>query len=385
MLAVVFLLALAGEPAARMVWNAAGANVVGAPSLDGKYLSCVDPDTGDLALRGLATGEHRRLTRHARPGEFAYFSIISPDSRFVAYAWFNAERFYELRLVGIDGTGERVLYRNEEAGFVQPSAFSPDGKQILTLLFRKDNISQIALVPVAGGPARVLKSLNWVYPKKMDFSPDGRFIVYDNFAAPGASQRDVFALAADGSRETRLVENPAEDLFPVWSPDGRGVVFASNRAGSMDAWWIGVEDGRARGEPRRLRRDVGRFLPMGLTRAGAYYYGLRSGASDIWIAGPDGAGAPLASRYAGRNSEPQFSPDGARVAYLSVEGSENFGTESRLLSIQDVKTGRERHLAPKLAHFERLRWSPDAQSLLAGGSDGKGRAGLFRIDAGTGA
>src|SRR5262245_43027119 len=131
-----------------MVWNAPGANVLGAPTADGKWLTCVDPASGDLAILEIATGKVRRLTTKdsAAAKEFAYFSVASRDGRRVAYAWFNDAAFYDLRVTGIAGGASRVLFRNEEAGFVQPSSWTPDGKQILTLFFRKDNISQIALV-----------------------------------------------------------------------------------------------------------------------------------------------------------------------------------------------------------------------------------------------
>src|SRR5688572_22363202 len=160
-----------------------GITLTGGPSHDGRYLSFADAATGDLLIRETSTGAVRRVAaKPAGSREFAYFSAISRDSSKVAYAWFNDEEFYDLRVVNIDGSGTRILYRNEQAGFVQPCAWTSDGKQILTLFFRKDNISQIALVPVEGGPPKILRSLNWVYPKRMDISPDGRFIVYDSFA-----------------------------------------------------------------------------------------------------------------------------------------------------------------------------------------------------------
>ncbi len=39
-----------------------------------------------------------------------------------------------------------------------------------------------------------------------------------------------------------------------------------------------VSEGKSAGEPRPIRRDMGRFPPMGLTSGGGYYYGLRAGA-----------------------------------------------------------------------------------------------------------
>src|SRR5437899_11938853 len=87
---------VAAEPAApRLVWSGPGVTLLGGPSRDGKYLSYVDPVTGNLAIREIATGQNRALTKRA-PGskEFAYFSAIAPDSSRVAYAWFNEEGYY---------------------------------------------------------------------------------------------------------------------------------------------------------------------------------------------------------------------------------------------------------------------------------------------------
>jgi len=375
-------LAWAGEPAARLVWDAPGANVLGAPFPDGDWISCVDPATGDLALLETATAKLRRLTHKPATAakEFAYFSAPSRDGRQVAYAWFNDEGFYDLRVVETQaGAAPRLLFRNAEAGFVQPTSWTPDGAWILTLFFRKDNISQIALVPAAGGPVRVLKSLPWVYPKKMDISPDGRWIAYDSFPGERPGPRDIFLLALDGSRASAVVEGPAEDVFPVWSPDGREMLFASDRAGSMDAWAVRVENGRAAGEPRLVKKGLEQFLPMGVTRAGALVYGARTGATDVAVASGGGAPEVLATRTPGRNQSPAWSRDGLQLAYLSRRGAENFGLASRVIVVRDLETGLERDLPARLAHVESLRWSPDGEWLLAAGSDGKGRSGLFRV------
>ena len=374
-------LAFAGEPAARVVWNAPGANVLGAPTLDGRLVTCVDPVSGDLAVLDTAAGKLRRLT--AKPSsaakEFAYFSAPSRDASRVAYAWFNEAGFYDLRVVPLAGGEPRVLFRNEESGFVQPTSWTPDGKQILTLFFRKDNISQITLVDTETGAVRVLKSLSWVYPKKMEVSPDGKWVVYDSFGGDKPSPRDIFVLAMDGSRETKIVESPGEDLFPAWSPDGKQILFASDRSGTMDAWALRIEDGRAVGEPRLLKRDLKQFLPMGVTAAGDLFYGLRRGSTNIVLSTSSGELHELPTRTPGRNSAPAWSRDGKQLAYLSRRGAENFGLQARTIVVHDMESGAERDVPAKLAHVESLRWSPDGEWLLASGSDGKGRSGLFRV------
>jgi Tol biopolymer transport system component len=134
-----------------------------------------------------------------------------------------------------------------------------------------------------------------------------------------------------------------------------------------------------------LKRDAGRVLPLGLSRGGQYFYGIRSGSTDVFITTLDGSMKPerVTLKFPGRNSAPAFSPDGKLLAYLSRRGSENYGQESRAIVIRTLATDEEREVAPALAHLERISWSPDAKSLLVSGSDNKGRGGLYIVDAKT--
>ncbi|MCP5109516.1 MAG: hypothetical protein GY953_01635, partial [bacterium] len=316
---------------------------------------------------------------------------MSPDSGQVAYAWFNDEKFYDLRVANVEGGESRTLYRNPETGFVQPCAWSPDGQQILTLFFRKDNVSQIALVSAKDGTTRVLKTLSWFYPKKMSFSPDGKYIVYDSILSRDKEARDIFALHVDGSREFKLVEHEANDIFPLWSPDGKALIFASDRLGTMDVWAVPVVDGKPGGEPRLVKKSPGRLLPMGITRDGAYYFGLRTGEANVYVGkmkgergGLDREPVMAGRKILGGNVSPDWSHDGRQLAYLSRLGTENYGQESRAITIWTPKTGEEKVLVPQLAYIDRIRWSRDGKSLLASGSDGKGRGGLFAVDTGNG-
>ena len=382
----------AGEPApdprSVLIWSDAETDVLGAPSPDGRYLSFVDR-SGNLAIRHLETGTNRVIARPADgsvPGQFAYFSIFSPDADRIAYAWFNEEGYYELRIVDLASSETRVLYRNREAGFVQPCAFSRDGERILTLLFRRDNVSQIAMIAVRDGSVRVLRSLDWFYPKKIDLSPDGRFVVYDSTTGGESPTRDILVIAVDGSFEAALTDDPANDLSPLWTPDGRAVVFASDRRGTMDLWTVPVREGRSVGEATPVKRELGRALPMAFARDGRLFYGLRTGRTDAYVAGFDPASGaltqqpvPVGSGFQGANRGPEWSPDGRFLAFLSRVGSENYGQEHRAVTVLELDTGRETVFSPRLAHIERLRWSPDSASLLLAGSDAQGRAGLFAM------
>lgn len=386
--AALLLLASLGLAAPRLVWKGPQVNTLGAPSPDGHWLSFADPATGELAVRDLRSGEIRFVTRKtpAEQGQFAYFSVIGPDSKQLAYAWFNQEGFYELRLSTIPDAGAapaipRTLYRNPEAGFVQPCAFSPDGKQVLTLFFRRDNVSQIALVSVADGSSAPLRSLSWIYPKRMDFSPDGSALVYDNASEPGSYERDIFLLSPDGSAETRLQAGPANDLFPLWSPAGDAVIFSSDRSGAPAIWSLPVADGKASGSPRELAGQLGRFLLLGLTRQGDLYIARRSAKSEVLaVDAVTGLAERLLPEAEGDARGAASSPDGSTIAYLVRSGPENYGLESRSVRLYSLAQKISEPLPVKLAHVERLQWSPDGGKLLLAGSDRRARNGVFLYD-----
>lgn len=370
-------------------------DLTGSISPDGKYLTFVDWETGDLALHDLVTGQNRRLTNKGSwydSVEFAYFSTPSPDGKQIAYAWATKD-LWELRVIGLDGSKPRTLVRNEEE-FVYPLTpfeWSRDGEYLVGTFSRKDNTNRIVLISVADGSVRVLKTLDWRYPLKMSLSPDGRFIVYDFPPQENSPNRDIFLLAADGSRETPLVQHPANDLVPFWTPDASRVLFASDRTGGMALWGLSVKEGKPAGSPELLRPDVGRILPLGFTENGSFYYGLNAGMTDVYVAELDLATGtvlsppvPVAPRYVGSNTSPDWSLDGNFLIYQSERGlvpGEGIGSA---VVIRSLATGEERELIPMLTRFRKPRWSPDGRSVVAVGRDARGREGLYLIEVETG-
>lgn len=362
------------------------------PSPDGRYLSFINWSYGNLAVHDLATAEERDITSEGTwdgPDQYAGHSVWSPDGKQVAYSWWN-EDHWELRTVGLNGSEPRVLYHNEEVLYIQPHGWSQDSKSILVWL---SGPSQIVLVSVADGSARILKSLErfpfHIDPIKMSLSPDGRYIAYDFPMKKDSVMRDIFLLATDGDGEVPLAEHPtANDYGPVWMPDGKAIIFASDRGGTVDVWLTQFVDGKPVGEPGRVRRDIGAMLPLGLTQRGSFYYKLDTSFVDVYVTSFDPATgkllappAKVSQRFEGHNHLPRWSPDGKSLAYVSARCTvPAWGRGLNVLVIRSVETGEERDLFPKGAHLRNLRWSPDGRSILCGVH----ASGLQLIDIQTG-
>jgi Tol biopolymer transport system component len=375
----------------RQVWTGPGADsYAAAPSPDGRYLSFADT-TGDLAVRDLTTGESRRLTNknsgRENELEFATDSVFSPDGKRVAFAWASQRGGYELDVVGMDGSEPRVLYRREKHDIL-PADWSPDGKLILASLGRlraegnRPWDGQIVTVDAADGSLTILKTFDGNGPdrKRMRFSADGRFVAYDS-TADQEGNLDIFALSVSSGQVTPLVQHPAQDKMLGWVPDGKSVLFLSDRTGDWGAWLIAVADGRPQGEPKLVKRNVGAIMPMGFTRDGSFYYGVRDRGYNVYTA-TLGGGAPslLVKRFLGGNSEPIWSPDGKSIAYRRMSPADAPVT----LCVRSAETGKEREYSLSLRGFIYLQWSPDGKSILMIGTDLQGQNGSYQVDLQTG-
>jgi Tol biopolymer transport system component len=389
------LAASASAVLARRVTDDGTLDQLGTPSPDGRFLSTTDWGTGDLAVIDIATGQKRRVTNKGSwtdSSEFAMFSAVSPDGKRIAYGWYNKQEKFDLRVIDADGASPHVLYSSEAVELPWPTAWSPDGNFVLALLARRDRTGRIALISVTDGAVRVLKTLargNASF--KASISPDGRYIAYDYLAKEDAPEHDIFLLSVEGGREVPLVRHAADDLLPVWTPDGQSVVFVSDRTGNLGLWRIRVSGGKPQGPEELLKQDVGRLIPIGFSSKGSYYYGLDTGLTDVYLAGLDlatgkatSAPVPLSQRYIGDRSSPHWSPDGKYLVSVSRRGPFPQGMGSHILSIFSVETGKERELLINLENVRRPQWSPDSREILVNAIDAQGRQGLFRVDARSG-
>ncbi len=377
----------------RKVWAGPDVNTGGEPSPDGKYLSFTDMSSGDLAIREIATGKSRRITDQGsweNPIGYAEASIWSPDGKRLAYGWYNKDNSFELRVIGLDKSQPRILYQGKDE-WVFPVEWSPDEKYILTALVREYyKTSEIGLISVEDGSLRVFETVKQ-WPRNMAFSPDGSYIVLDQPQQEDSSEHDIFLLSIDGKRKTPVVKHPADDWVLGWVPNSKAILFSSDRTGTLDAWVVAIEEGKPKGDPELVKKEIGQISPMRFTRQGSFFYSLQANTEDIYIATLDleknkiiAPPKKVPQRFVGSNYSPVWSSDGKYLAYISERKPRLNGKDSYVLCIRSDKTGKVRELIPKLTSFTRLRWAPDGRSIFVTGSDETVYLGLFQIDIQTG-
>jgi Tol biopolymer transport system component len=369
----------------RRVWQPSETFIGITP--DGRQVVHTKWDSGNVVIRDFATGATRNLTHNTaayRPG-WGRSPRVSRDGQWVAYRWYPQEEpAAQLRLSHLDGTALRTIYDAKAGTDVQAEDWSPDGRTILAIRTQEDGTKQIVLVPFDSGSARVLKTFDWRQPMRMNFSPDGRFIVYDFPTVESSNlDRDLYVLDLTTGREHRLVQHPANDYVLGWGPDASHVLFASDRSGTRSAWLQKVDNGLPRGEPVLVKADLWNAGVGQFTSDGRFFYHVQSSQRQVHVATLDaasgkavGVASSLTPSVMGVVSDPQWSPDGRFVSY--VEQTNTFNSSAIMVRALETGVVRELHI-PHDLKYPQHRWAPDGKSLLIAGLS-KGRSGLFRMD-----
>ncbi len=181
---------------------------------------------------------------------------------------------------------------------------------------RDTNIWRLSLDSVDGGKPAVDQvagsSFREVFPQ---FSPDGKRLVF--YSNRGGSVQ-IWTANADGSEAAQLTSMlpTATTGSPRWSPDGRRVVFDSD-AGGHNAIYETSADG---GQPRLLTVDpsntfAASYAPDGST---IYFSSNRSGRIEVWRQPLSGGDAQQVTRNGGNS--PVLSPDGQWVYFAKDDG-----------------------------------------------------------------
>jgi Tol biopolymer transport system component len=368
---------------ARRVWSGPEAEE-GAPTPDGRHL--IHTGDGVLTIRELATGESRFLTHEASrdpSGGYASDARVSPDGRLVAYGWDGEGEDEHVRVMGIDGSGARVLHA-EDGCAVGPQAWSSDGQYLLAFKACEqtgddDPAFRLALVSVQDGTARMLKDFGRApfYGRRF-FSPDDRYVAYDIPVTRDDGSYDIWLLAMDGSGDVPLVQHPANDFLLGWIPDTDHMLFLSDRSGTWDAWTVRVSDGAVAGVPRIVRRRMGQVDPAGFTSDGRLFYSNFTRWLATTVAPLDLAAGTVDEESAvpivGSSCQAAWSRDGQYLSYWNEQegpGGPGAGGEfgyRHLLNVRHLPTGEVRELAPHL-DVAQQRWSPDGRAILVAGWD----------------
>ena len=166
-----------------------------------------------------------------------------PDGEHLAYTVTKANRDLEIQVMNL-ATGEVTVL---VVGW-SPS-WSPDGSR---MAFTGGQMPQIVIANHDGGNARTVFELdvnNMTFDMGPLWSPDGTQILFTGIVMDPENpemNHEVFLTDVAGKERLRLTDQPGADQANDWSPDGREIVFLSERDGNLELYVLTIADGAIR-------------------------------------------------------------------------------------------------------------------------------------------
>jgi Tol biopolymer transport system component len=156
---------------------------------------------------------------------------------------------------------------------------------------------------------------------------------------------------ADGSNQRQLTFSPADDFYAAWSPDGRSLVFQSERDGPRSSVYaFTVRTGAA----RRVTRDG--KLPDWMSNRRIVFLGDGPGAQPLFTVRPWGADRQWREYDSLAGHFVRVSDDGAALVY-------NWGTPTDIYTARSDGRG-VRKITSTSTWEEQFAFSPDGKSIV---------------------
>jgi Tol biopolymer transport system component len=169
------------------------------------------------------------------------------------------------------------------------------------------------------------------------------------FTSDRDGNNEIYLMNPDGSGQTRLTNNGAQDYFPTWSPDATRIGFVSDRDGNNEIYVINADGS---GLTRLTNSPASDFYPAwspdGTTIA---FVSDRDGNREIHVMKADGSVQTRLTKNPASDLYPTWSPDGTTIAFTSDRNA------NRQIYIMNADGSRQIRLTNNSTDDELPAWS----------------------------
>jgi TolB protein len=179
---------------------------------------------------------------------------------------------------------------------------------------------------------------------------------------------EIYTMDGDGGNQTRITENPANDVDPAISPSGRDIVFTSNRSGNNDIFIVDSRGGNTVNLTNNAANDGwARWSPNGQQ---IVFHSNRDGNFEIYVMEFDGSLPTRLTNYPGIDQFPDWSPNGRQIVFRRDSD----------IYVLDLTTGEIARLTAAPPLNQMATWSPNGKHLVFM-STRDGYPSVFTMDA----
>ena len=259
------------------------------------------------------TGGTINLTRNVAEDNMPAWS---PDGTKIAFIS-NRDGAEEIYVMNSNGGNVTRLTHTPAVEYT--ATWSPDGSKIIFDSDRDGNRELYAMNANGSNQTRL------TFDPSSDaglvsFSPDGGKFV---FARSSSSERstsyryDIFVMNADGGGERQLTKNPKFDAEPVWSPDGKTILFLSDRDDNFEIYSVNPDGSGETNVSQNPANDYfiawtpdgKRLICMGDSERPEF--------NQIYLMNPDGSGRRQITSFTDKIVRVAYSPSAQKFAFVS--------------------------------------------------------------------
>ena len=192
------------------------------------------------------------------------------------------------------------------------------------------------------------------------------------FTSNRDGNQEIYIMNADGTDQTNLTRNPADDGLPTWSPDGSRISFISDRTGELDIYLMNPDGS----ELLNLTNHSGNntspiWSPDGKQIA---FISDRDGHEEVYVMNIDGSKQTRLTNDPNTKSEPSWSPDGKHISFTYNDFG-NYNWDVYSVEIENHKLTR---LTNDPGDDTTSFWSPDGAYICFISTRDRGRS-LYRM------
>ncbi len=274
-----------------------------------------------------------------------------------------------------DGTDETLFwwdglfpFRGSEAGSTRFSALG-DGRLLFDTYEQRETLAEVAL---SDGAVRG-RTRGTAADRQPAYSPDGRTVV---FSSNRAGNLDLWLLDLEDGGLTQLTDDVAQDWDPAFTPDGGHLLWSSDRGGNLEVWMANADGS----DPRQITRDGVDAENPTMTADGEWivYFSGNVEHLGVFRIRPDGSEATRLAT--GNHVVPQISPDGKYALFV-----QSALPKPAMLRVVEVPSGELVDFRIEVVFtanspnvtYGRGRWMPGGDAIAFVGLDERGRTGVF--------